>query len=75
MALIIVFKLRRTTQWHVGSPKPLSYEDITSVEYIQADGHELDLIKNTFDNTLIMPHKVVVRWYGDIAKTIIGNLF
>lgn len=76
------------TQWHVGSPKPIEHEYLFD-DYgphrcyldIQADGHELEHIKTLFRTggnggySIPMPvNKRVVRWYGDIAATIIFNM-
>lgn len=62
------------------------------IDFIQADGHELDVIVSSFlaeanvgnetvgdawlkFPTIPVPEKrLVVRWYGDLAKTIYFNL-
>lgn len=67
--------------WHVGTPFPSDIAKFamqkTTLE-LQADGDELEHIKRVFSlggtYTIPMPQKRVVRWYGDIARTIIGNL-
>lgn len=43
------------------------------VESVQADGHELEYIQNRFTNLPTVNNRVV-RWYGDYAKFIVGNL-
>lgn len=59
--------------YHIGDRLDLEREDdkIPSIEYVQADGHELSLIVEMFGDTIPMPRgPMVIRWYGDIAKTI-----
>lgn len=73
--------------WHIGDKaKPVSLNKLSEVELIQADGHELDRIRDIFSKrhiigdavtktyTIPMPIKDVVVWYGDIARTIIANI-
>ncbi len=40
---------------------------------VQADGHELEYIKANFSG-IPMANCRVVRWTGDMAKFIVGNL-
>jgi hypothetical protein len=50
--------------------------DIFGVEahlMVQADGHELELIKRQFTNIPMTANRVV-RWQGDDAKFIINNI-
>lgn len=82
MALYIVLtkdEIQPVIQWHVGSELPKV--DINQIDYIQADGDELfhiiQLFKFRSTDTFTIPipfDKRVVKWYGDIAKTIIANL-
>lgn len=52
------------------------------VEFIQVDGHELEYIQDRFINNgngiatipSINEFVKIMRWYGDDAKFIIGNL-
>lgn len=83
MALYIVTTKKPDFEWHIGERLELSPEYINTIQYIQADGDELEhivieftLISNTYANiTIPLPKtKRVVKWYGDIAKTIIANL-
>ena len=67
--------------WHVGTPfqnELAKFTSAKSVLELQADGDELEHIKRLFSlggtYSIPMPQKRVVRWYGDIARTIIGNL-
>jgi hypothetical protein len=67
--------------WHVGYSLPrISPLDI---EFIQADGDELDYVVRLFTPirdgvsrpcTIPVPRQRVVRWYGDIARTIYANI-
>lgn len=86
MALVIKQKDGSEVQWHVGSPKPQWY--MAGVDYVYADGHELTHIEKLFntnynagqtsDKLFTIPMIVHARkmvWYGDIAKTILANIF
>ena len=78
MALYVTMKGQapgRYHTWHIGSlPHPDISGNEESVEDVQADGDELDRIKKHFTN-LPMTTARVVRWYGDDAKFIAGNIF
>lgn len=75
--LYIVFDSGRERTWHVGEPLPMTDAEVFAVKMIQADGDELEHIRDLFcvtSKTIPIPfNKRVVVWYGDIAKTIIGN--
>lgn len=66
-------------EWTVGSPSPFKDQpnSIWSVGEVRASGKELELIEDTLkflpavENT--NPNKPV-RYFGDIAKFIVGNL-
>lgn len=60
-----------TREFHIGD-KELN-KDVESVLEIQADGDELEAIREQFPS-LVIPKHAVVRWYGDMAKFIVGNL-
>lgn len=75
MALNIVFNNNSIKEWHVNNLKPLQNGEIEHIKYIQASGHELELIRNTFNGTIPDIKGYIMKWYGDIAKTIIANLF
>lgn len=62
--------------WHVGQGNPVAYNEVADVEEVQADGDELQHIQDMFLKTapLPMPRNRVVRWFGDHAKLIVGNL-
>ena len=72
-------------EWHVGDalPEHPAREKLCRFPYIliQADGHELEYVGRMFaDNEgkdISIPYpleKRIVRWYGDIARTILLNL-
>ena len=84
MALYIVTEGQQEKVFHVPFKR---FDDnlIYSVSHIQADGDELEHIKyvftmkdkNQFKSGYSVPmprEERVVRWYGDIAKTILANL-
>jgi hypothetical protein len=59
--------------------KPLPSLVSEEIDYIQATGEELKAIKEAFmlsNGTVTIPFTncSVMRWYGDIAKTIFYNL-
>jgi len=60
--------------WHVGQGNPVGYYEVEDVEEVQADGDELDHIQNMFLKTMCKFILTVVRWFGDHAKLIMGNL-
>jgi hypothetical protein len=66
MALIAVTKGGMEYRLHIGE------KVIVDVIEVQADGHELELIRNTF-NVPCVKGKRIQRWYGDYAKYIAGN--
>jgi hypothetical protein len=64
-------------QWHVGEKVP--DVPVERIVELQADGDELEYIENIFSThgkcSIPIPYaKRVVRWYGDIARTIYLNL-
>lgn len=71
-------------QWHIGTELPKislnrfidKHGHITEFEIvrIQADGDELELIKNSFTNIPIPTKKRVVQWFGEMAQFIFANL-
>lgn len=59
--------------YHVGDKVDLEWEDdrIPKIEYVQADGHELEAIVKLFQESIPLPRRSrVIRWYGDLARTI-----
>ena len=69
--LAVVYNHYEEIVWHVNEGK-IHY--INNIEYIQADGHELDHIRKMFDPQIPMPRGPVVKFYGDLAKTIAANI-
>ncbi len=65
---------REEIVWYCGNAEPLSRSMIQDIVEIQADGHEVEVITNCFRN-LMLSYNPVKFFYGDIAKTIAGNLF
>jgi len=81
--LSIIFQSGKGRVWHVGEENPVTFIETNAVQEIQADGDELDHIKNMFgqpDDAYgkptypNIPNNRVVRLFGDFARTIIGNL-
>lgn len=72
--------------WHVGEPVPIMPLQVRYVIEVQADSDELDYLISRFPFVLNNMPKAwssdktkwvnakVVRWYGDQARFIIGNL-
>lgn len=83
---MLYVEMRNSTHlsWHVGEKlKPNDILDASSViastiedvVMVQADGDELDYIIDKFGIAAMRPkNSNVVKWYGDIAKFIVGNL-
>jgi hypothetical protein len=83
--LSITFQSGTVRNWHVGEPICVEYDEVRAIAEIQADGHELEYIENQYSGQVAaMTTKVysiprpnnkrVIRWFGDIAQTIVGNL-
>lgn len=82
MSMFVTFKPvspngreRKGLELHVGtSLDPLKdlYSDM-HVESVQADGYELEQIRNTFTN-IPMSYNRVVQWTGETAQFIWNNL-
>ena len=81
MSLYVVYKTKNAH----GIPKELEHHipfkgnlpDLKrdEIDFIQADGDELQAIKETFGDSIPLPYlRRVACWYGDIAKTIYFNL-
>lgn len=58
--------------WYVGEHLPEF--DVHKVCEIQVDGHELEVIENTFPNFPIPRDRRTVRFFGDFARMVVGNL-
>ena len=80
MGLSIEFEINNNTvqdtafmEWHIGGT-PIKYNMVNNVIQCCVDGHELEFIKNNFTNIVIPKHQKVVRFFGETAKMIVGNL-
>jgi hypothetical protein len=81
--LYVELKDNAHISWHVGEMPPKDMLESSSiftitvedVVMIQADNDELDYIIDKFGIAAMRPkNSRVVKWYGDIAKFIVGNL-
>ena len=61
------------TEWNVGEPLPSPA--LTAVEYVIADGPELEHVQNRIQNGLKMPLGATVgKWIGHLAATVWANV-
>ena len=67
--------------WYIGNSKPYNsagsnaLDDDDHINYVEASGQELEYICEHFKDCHIpIPPCYIVRWYGDMAKFIMGNL-
>ena len=78
MALDIVMRKSpteiATKQWRVGQGSPVGYSEVNDVLEIQASGDELGHIYAFFPNVSFRTNVPAVRWFGDEARFIVGNL-
>lgn len=66
-------------EWYIGEKLkvyPSFFEEIKSqyVSEIQADGDELEFLKENFVNLPYPKNARVVIWHGDLAKTIFQSI-
>ena len=62
-------------QWHIGGGSLRNAIVVEHVQSIQADGDELAAIRSKFGDTIPTSFgERVVRWYGETALFIVGNL-
>ena len=91
--LTITYDGGACVEWHVGEKMPkllgpdrfmLDEQNVCRITQLQADGHELERIKEMFvvhlldagnTYTIPMPNTQVCRWYGDFARTIYLSLY
>ena len=73
MALYITVPGMPDLEWHVGKSTDNARQIAEHVTEVQADGHELEHIRDNFMN-LPTANRRVVRWHGEMAKFIVGNL-
>lgn len=69
--MYIVMKHVPQIIWHVGEILPIF--ELDEVNFVQADGDELEHIRSMFP-ALTPTNKRIVCWVGDIAKTIAVKL-
>lgn len=79
MSLLITFDSGRQRElWIEDMKKPEVVHAIhgmaTGVNNVQADGEELEYITQKFSNIPNFEQRPQLRWYGDYAKFIVGNL-
>lgn len=60
--------------WHVGKFLPIASEDVKHIKEVQADGDELEYIKNNFSHMPVNVNRRVNRWFGEMARFIVANL-
>lgn len=68
----VVDKNQDERTYHLGDKMSSKdqYSMAIDVVYVQADGHELDRIKELFNGTLPCTTGRVVRWGGALAQTV-----
>ena len=72
--LYIKFNNGSDREWYVGrGPKEIKKYSL-EVSSVQADGDELEHIKDKFKNIPLSIVERVVTWFGDNAKFIVANL-
>jgi hypothetical protein len=59
--------------WHIREHLDVGYHEVPLVEEVQADGDELELVREICQN-IPMTNGHVVRWFGDTAKFIVASL-
>ena len=67
---------------HINSESVLNDVDISNIDYLQADGQELQEIGQFFITNIWTPAMITIpygispvqRWYGDIARSIVYSL-
>lgn len=61
-------------KWYVGESTTPLHEDAHLVCEIEASGAELEHIKARMTNIPLCYTEATCRWFGDMAKMIVGNL-
>lgn len=80
MSLVVVYQSGASAasvlvrEWHVGTKYEHNEHTIDHVTEVQADGHELEWVLREFNNIPTIRARRVMRWHGDIAKFIAGQL-
>jgi len=70
--MYFVFKSGLEMQWHVGEKLPIGMDDIWYIKEIQADGDELQKLRELFPNAPLdfFSDEKVQSWSGVDAKAI-----
>lgn len=78
---VVFYKEGTEKEYHIQDvfDQDRELRNISQIEWIQADGHELDAIQQKYlygngGYSIPMPRGQVSRWYGDIARSIHINL-
>jgi hypothetical protein len=72
MAMFVDSGRMNSSQFHLGDN---SHRELASTCLeLQADGDELDAIREQFPFLMPRNNKRVIRWFGDVAKFICANL-
>ena len=74
MLYITFGKYENLERWHIGEGLHLSSSSIQDVIEVRADGDELEHVLHTSIGLPLAPGKKSMRWFGDFAKLIVGNL-
>ena len=61
-------------EWMIADSSPLNLHQFDSVKNIQVDGDELDYVYSRFPSLCMVRNAKSVKWFGDDAKFIVGNL-
>lgn len=72
--LYIVDTRGREIIWHVGKPLPVIHDILSNIVSVQADGDELEHVRDTISGIPDRKDARVVSWFGDHARFIAGNL-
>ena len=75
MALYVVKKDGSDVSWWVQDcPLEQHVDHLAEVDFVQADGDELEVIRQQFDGLPFHKTARVQTWHGDFAKFIIKHL-
>lgn len=77
--LAIKFESGNVRYWQVGEPNNVNTAETYAIREILVDGLELEYIRSMFGQSndspyFLIPKGNVVRLFGDLAKTVVGNL-
>jgi hypothetical protein len=66
--------LSNELEWHVNEPKPIKETGPRWDYRVQADGDELEFIKDNFTNLPYRKDSRIIIYQGDFARFILDNL-